>query len=120
MTRQRCVLLATLVVLGFVGFGPAPGPAGEGKGPAAAGDFSGKLVIVTYNRGDTQASAVLEKAQVRRLGDRPFLVGVGVDEWSPDKWAHGLTHWVPMDRVTSITEVADVEQAKKVFGSVGK
>jgi hypothetical protein len=123
MTSSRRALLAALVILGLFGLGPALAPAGAPKpaDPApAAGDFAGKLVILTHTRGDTQASAVLEKATVKRMGERQFIVGVGVDEWSADKWAHGLTVWVPLDMVTSILEVADVEQAKKVFGNVGK
>lgn len=121
MTGPRYAFAAALVTLGLLGFGWAPGPAGEGKGPApAAGDFSGKVVIVTYDRGDAPTTAVLEKAQVRPLGGRSFIVGVGVDEWSADKWAHGLTVWVPVDRVSSVMEVADVDQAKKVFANTGK
>jgi hypothetical protein len=120
MTGSRRALVAALLILGLFGLGPALAP-GAPKTPApTTGDFDGKIVILTYGRGDTQASAALDKAQVKRLGDRQFVVGVGVDEWSSDKWAHGVTVWVPVDTVTSIVEVSDVEQAKKVFGNVGR
>jgi hypothetical protein len=121
MTARRRVLTAVLVIGGLLGLGSTVGPAGEPKAPApASSDFSGKMVIVIYGRGDARNSAVLEKPQVRRLGERAFVVGVGVDEWSADKWAHGITVWVPIDSVVSFMEVSDVEQAKKVFGSAGK
>ena len=118
--RQR-VFSAVFVILGLLWLGSAVGPAGDAKPPVAgASDFAGKVIIVVYARGDAQGSTVLEKSQVKKLGDRSFIVGVGIDEWSPDRWARGITVWVPIDTVSSIMEVADVEQAKKVFGKAEK
>ncbi|HKB06169.1 MAG TPA: hypothetical protein VKD90_28495 [Gemmataceae bacterium] len=120
MTGARRGLVAALLILGLFGLGPALAP-GAPRTPAPNGsDFEGKIVILTYGRGDAQTSAALEKASVKRLGDRQFIVGVGVDEWTSDKWAHGLTVWIPVDNVTSIVEVADMEHAKKVFGNVAR
>jgi len=116
MTGRRKTLIAVVAILGLLGLGSGLLPASGAKDPApAAPDFTGKVVIVSYSRGDQASSAVLEKVQLKRLGERAFLVGVGVDEWSPDRWARGATIWVPVDSVTTLMEVADVEQAKKVF-----
>jgi hypothetical protein len=119
MPSRQTFVAATFIVLTSLGL-TLPGlVAGEPKGAAAADDpFAGKVLIVAFTQGDKHGSAVMEKATVKRLGERSFLVGVGIDEWNEDRWAHGVTVWMPLDKIGNIYAVDNVDQVKKIFGKI--
>ena len=108
MIRHLRNLTLAFAALGLLGLGSILLGAQEPKAgaPPAAGDFTGKMIIVSYGHGDKFGSVVLDKPKVKKLGDRSFVTGIGVDEWTEDRWAHGTTAWVPVDTVMSIYEVA--------------
>jgi hypothetical protein len=77
--------------------------------PAAAG-LSGKPVVVL---GKDQIAYTLEKAEVRQLGGRAFLVGREMKDpplqITKERFA-GCLIWVPVD---SVTEIIELDQAKR-------
>jgi len=79
-------------------------------------DFTGKFVYVQARAG--VKVVLLEKAAVRALGGRPFLVGKAV----PDEtiayraFVVGAEVWVPLDEVESLAVFDNVAQYKRSSG----
>ena len=78
-------------------------------------DFNGKILLVRYTGSDTfLAQASIEQAKVRKLGNRLFLVGKGVD-LVYGEWAKGRTIWCALDLIGEIDVFDNLEQAKKII-----
>ena len=80
--------------------------------PAAApgAELAGKVVFVQTQR----EAATLEKAHVRRLGDRDFIVGrVVKDDGLTKPTFAGSTVWLPLSDVTRMAVFDDLEQLRK-------
>jgi hypothetical protein len=80
--------------------------------PAREHDFAGKILCVSI-KGSSEYGARLEKAQVKNLGNKWYLVGTGVDDGEPDNWVKGRTMWISLDTVDQIVEFSSVEDYKK-------
>src|SRR5439155_24514023 len=81
--------------------------------PKANDDFTGKLVYVQARAGVKEV--LLEKAAVRPLGGRPFLVGKSVtDDAIPYRpFVAGAEVWVPVDEVESLAVFDSLAQFKR-------
>jgi hypothetical protein len=102
------VLVAAGLLWRFVGF------ALEGAQAAPVGDspFAGKVVVV-YTNVSSPPAAVLEKARLKRLGGRQFLVGTHIG-YSP-AYQPGRTVWVAVDSIVSMMELENANDARKTL-----
>jgi hypothetical protein len=91
--------------------------AAEGKKPAPASPFAGKVVVITMNVRDN-AGAVLKDAQVRQLGSKSYLVGkaVVIEEAG---YTLDLVTWVAVENVISVFEFKSVDEVRKYFKERG-
>jgi hypothetical protein len=81
---------------------PAPAPPDE--------DFVGNVVFVQTDR----EAVTLEKARVRHLGGRAFVVGRAVDDEAVTRPQFvGLRQWLPLSDVRRMVVSEDLEQFKK-------
>jgi hypothetical protein len=105
-------LLAGVLALGMVSF-LTLSAGGQGKKapqpPGIAGDFKGKVLVV-YTRSQPPG-AVLEKAAIRELAQRFFLVGKAPED--KNRWS-GSTIWLSMEEVTMIAVFDTLEDARKI------
>ena len=92
--------------------------AGRSSQPADGKDsapdpFAGKIILVTT----TNSQNTLKNVQVRKLGERSFLVGVSVrDNTVTQEEFPGRTLWLPVSAVVEIVEFDDLGQLKR-FGN---
>jgi hypothetical protein len=103
------VLAAALLV-------PAGASAAEPK--AGPPDFEGKFLALTL-RSNTDTIHTLGQVQLRKLGDHTFLVGVGVDSGTTDKWYVGLIIWVALSDVSEIQVYPTQTALRKAFAPAG-
>ncbi len=84
--------------------------------PKAGGEFAGKLVYVQARAGVKEV--LLEKAEVRPLGGRPFLVGKSVadDALGFRPFVTGAEVWVPVDEVESLAVYDGLAQFRRSAG----
>lgn len=100
------VVVAVMCVLSAnagLGFQKPPQPP-----PPTGTEFKGKIIVV-YTKNQA-AGPMLEKAGVRELGQRFFLVGKVCDERA--RWA-GSTIWLAMDEVSMIAAFDTIDEARK-------
>ena len=80
--------------------------------PQSGNEFKGKVIVVFAKN---QAPApILEKAAIREVGKRSFLVGKVADDQS--RWAGSLI-WLAMDEVSMIAVFDTVDDARRVTAS---
>jgi hypothetical protein len=108
MTRRVWIGVLALAATG--GLLPA---ADEKAPPPREPDFTGKLVYVQSRAGVKEV--LLEKASVRPLGGRPFLVGKAVAEDAVPfrQFTAGAEVWVPVDEVESLAVFDGVAQFRR-------
>jgi hypothetical protein len=84
--------------------------------PRAEPDFTGKLVYVQSRAGLKEV--LLEKAAVRPMGARAFLVGKSVndDAIAYRPFVSGAEVWVPVDEVESLSVFDNLAQYKRSSG----
>ena len=75
-------------------------------------DFKGKVLVVMTKA--LPPGAVLEKASIRELAQRFFLVGKAPE--GDARWA-GSTIWLAMDDVSMIASFDTLEEARKAINS---
>jgi hypothetical protein len=112
---MRRVILGILFVLAVAGCAVAVRvwAAGPQKGGQAGIQIRSRYLAV-HLRSSSEYGATLEKVQVRRIGDRVFLVGRGIDDGTPDNWYKGKTIWVAVDDIGLMTEFNDLGASSKV------
>ena len=110
MWQFGVMVLAVALTAGVAGHSSQPA---DGKEPAQE-PFAGKLILVaTANNQNT-----LKNAQIRKLGDRSFVVGVTVRDNTVTRQDYpGRTLWLPVADVVEIVEFDDLNQLKR-FGNV--
>jgi hypothetical protein len=120
MNRKRMswiLSLAAVVVLASLGWLVSLSRTSQAApAPSADAAFKGKVLLVNTSG---YQPFLLEKAQVQRIGDHPWLTGKGVAEGRMGGWYKGRTVWLRMEHVVSITEFDDVKEAKKAMQSGG-
>jgi len=75
-------------------------------------EFKGNVIVV-YCKSDADRGAVLEKPELKKIGERSFLVGTGMDYGGPKNWTAGQRMWLAVDDVAFIAEFKDAETFKK-------
>jgi hypothetical protein len=115
MARSTALLLcaAAFLTLGYLlrpappaVAAPAPGPA-EGRLPA------GPVLVLAKEKG----GYTLEKAELRRVAGRAFLVGKEMKDSPYTKPTFGgLVVWVPLDSVTTLVELEPPKAGKAAPG----
>jgi hypothetical protein len=109
------LVLAVALGLGFVlpsRFGSAA-PAPKPQVPAEA-DFKGKVLSISTDYQD-KSGAILEEVRIRKIGERSFLVGKGVDDGRPETAIYkGRTMWISVEHVVQIAEFDSVDDVKKL------
>ena len=99
--------LAVAVTASVGGQSSQPGDAKDTPGEG----FGGKIVLVTT----ANSQNTLKNVQVRKLGDRAFLVGISVRDTN-------VTHeeypnrpiWIPVSDLTQLVEFDDLAQLRRV------
>jgi len=116
-------ILVAVLLLAAVGLaGRFVGLAAGGDKPAPAGDapLAGKFLIVSttsaFHGYDAYASSVpgmetLEKAQIKQLGGKQFLVGKYLNI-NPNDSRPGGTLWIAVESIVGIREFDSAEDAK--------
>lgn len=119
-TRVVAGLFVAAAVAGgglFVAGRPAAGGDKPPAAPAADHEFGNKVLVIS-TRATTDrpkgGSMILEKARVRRLGDRAFVYGRGVDFDAAD-WYAGAGVWVDLQDVDMVVEYDTLEALKKSY-----
>ncbi len=89
--------------------------------PASSGEaaFKGKVLLINTSGMMRPSVFILDKAQVRKIGDQPCLVGKGAGDGPMLGWDKGRTVWLSMKHIVSITEFDDVKDASKAMKSGG-
>jgi hypothetical protein len=72
--------------------------------------FEGKFVSI-QKKSNPANSVDLEKVELKTLGGRAFLVGIGTD--TPDNWQKGKKVWVALDDVSEVTVFGTLEELRK-------
>lgn len=126
------LIVAVVSVWSLFGFGrsdagdtsPVPKTAEDGK--VQEQDF-GDRVLMLYMRGENGNGAngvnptpVMEKAKVRRLGDRTYLVGRMPDLGDAGKGFNGTTIWIATSEILQITEHESLKALQEYVEAVGK
>ncbi|MGL6073548.1 MAG: hypothetical protein ACRC8S_05220 [Fimbriiglobus sp.] len=85
-------------------------------------DLSKKFVVLSRKLGQDFQSDLLKKIELRKLGNREFLVGeyvVNVDEGVTKEW-EGVQLWVPLESVESLMVFGTEAKAWEVVKSHGR
>jgi hypothetical protein len=110
--RKTGIGVAALIVLGPFALGALLG-ADEPKAAAARnGDLAGKVLVITM-KGQPDQGVVLDKVQVKQLGDQWFVVGKVLEDAPGRPWSKGRTMWVPLTNVASMVEFDDAGQLRR-------
>jgi hypothetical protein len=110
MWQFGVIVLVVALYASVVGHSSQPGDGKEsGQDP-----FAGKLLLVTTSNNQN----TLKNVQVRKLGERTFLVGVAMREEivTREPFA-GRTLWLPVSEVVEIVEFDDLGQLKRFSNS---
>jgi hypothetical protein len=88
-------------------------------------DFGTHIVAVRTSSTKTKGQfgfteGYLEKVQVRRLGDRSFLVGQIPGRKGENSPYAGVTIWIPLSAVLELDEYESVEAAERLFKQLPK
>jgi hypothetical protein len=123
---MRQVVVLGLLCLGACGWLALPASSDEKK-PQPSGvvehDFGSKVVSVRTSLTKTDdeggfTSGYMEKVQVRRLGDRSFLVGQIIHRVGEENVYEGVRMWVPLSAVLELGEFENFEAVEKLFKKV--
>lgn len=105
---------------------PANSDGNKSKGATAVEyDFGTKIVSVRTSLvkdGDQFGfkAGYLEKVQVRRLGDRSFLVGEAATLMGRENPYEGVRLWIPLSAVLELGEFENMEAVEKVKKNMSK
>jgi hypothetical protein len=117
--RYSLFILLALALCFVFAYGLAPLMKTGAAAPAQAENapFKGKIAMVMLN---DNHSLHLERAQVRKLGERSFLVGKGSDMDIPFDYTKNRMVWIPMNHIKMIVEFEKVEEAKEAWEEIRK
>jgi hypothetical protein len=108
----RTMLFSVVVLAAMVALGSAVQQGGASPKPPASEEavFTGKVLAVTVK--EPANGAVMQKARIKRLGGRAFLVGESVKRSDNDEYPE-TTFWFPVEDVLLIREFKNSEDLKK-------
>jgi len=107
-------LVAALVLVAAGALGSAAPQAGDRPNTASTeeADFTGKILIVKVK--EPAQGGTLQRARVKRIGGRAFMVGDSVKR-SDDDEEQEATYWFPVEDIQLIWEYKSVEDARKAY-----
>jgi hypothetical protein len=98
--------LAVAVTASLGGQAPQTGDARDAGGDV----FAGKIVLVTT----AKTQNTLKNVQIRKLGDRSFLVGISVRDTNVTREDYpNRPIWLPISDLTAIVEFDDLAQLRR-------
>jgi hypothetical protein len=110
MWQFGIIVLAAALTASMAGHSSQPADAKE----TAAEPFGGKLILVTT----ANTENTLKSVQVRKLGDRSFIVGTSVrDSTLTQEEFPGRTLWIPVSDVHGVVEFDDLGQLRRIGNS---
>src|SRR5262245_21678296 len=110
--RYATLAVAALIVVGLLAGGP-PAAGQDRRGPS---EFTGKYLAVTL-RSDRDVTHMLEQVEIRKLGDRSFLAGLGMCAGSAPTTSVGVNVWLALPHVSEIQVYATPDALRKAFAS---
>jgi len=114
--RYATLAVAALLVLGLLAAGPPA--AGQDRRAGLPSEFTGKYLAVML-RSNRDVTHMLEQVEIRKLGDRLFLAGIGMNAGSAPKSYVGLNVWLALHDVSEIQVYATPDALRKAFTSPG-
>jgi hypothetical protein len=111
---RKTVVMAIIAILALVVLSATFGQGNASPATTENADFDGKVVCVTSG---TQGNKVMEKASIKRIGTREFIVGRAVNVY--DDYPE-MTYWLPLNEVQAIITFKNVEDAKKALSLADK
>jgi hypothetical protein len=123
MSRRRWLGLVAGILAGLACLRLIASAAGEGKNEGPFDNpFSDQIVLASVQSWPHQ---VLAQVEIKRLGDKYYLVGKVVDIvevlGGVEKWTKGATLWIPLGQVDRIVAFKSLEEYRKnVSRSEGK
>jgi hypothetical protein len=100
------LLLAVVVAAGVI---EADSPAEPASSGTEASPFSRPIVAITI-KSDLQDLLLLSDAQVKKVGERQFIVGTGVDDEQTPDWRNKHTVWIAIDDIQQMVEFASPKE----------
>jgi hypothetical protein len=102
--------ILALVVAVTASLGGQTPQGGEAK-DAGGDNFAGKIIVVTT----AKTQNTLKNVQIRKLGDRSFLVGISVRDTNVTREDFpNRPIWLPVSDLTEIVEFDDLAQLRRV------
>ncbi|HLA83777.1 MAG TPA: hypothetical protein VJL29_03205 [Thermoguttaceae bacterium] len=80
--------------------------------------FQGKVLVISLT--NSTYGSVLENVEMRKIGDKRFLVGKGLDSGHPTNWYKGRTVWVALDDIGMMAEFPDVETYRETVDDLDR
>lgn len=113
MFRRHGLMIAVLAVAATLGcYNILSAQVGEAARDPGERTFAKRFVVIT-SEGPVQL--LMEEPQVRRLGERTFLVGRHAGNGTENNPFEGAIGWVPIEKVITLLEFDTVEAARKAY-----
>lgn len=111
MKRSRLLFVALLVGLSC-GFGSAQERGSDAGVPTNVGELKGKIVALTL-LSDPDDLVLLSEVTEKRIGQKSFLRGSGVDDGEVPDWRNGAIVYVPVDDIQQVVAFSDLKAYQK-------
>jgi hypothetical protein len=121
MNRRRMPLVLTLaavIVVASLYWCLSPSRSSQAA-PAPSSDDAFRKKVLLVHTSSMMSAFILEKAQIRKIGDQFWLVGTGAADGRTHGWNKGRNVSLSMDHIDSITEFDQLADAKKALESGG-
>ena len=97
MTTRRALVSGGLAGVALAS--TLSGTPGRGADVAPDNDFEGKFLVIQH-KSEPDHGVYIESARVKKLGDRSFVVGVGIKFEHPlFKPLIGVVQWIPVEEI---------------------
>jgi hypothetical protein len=125
---MRKVTILAVIVFAVCGWLTLPASSDDKKPMSPANiehDFGTKIVSVRTSSAKTDnqfgfTADCPEKVQVRRLGDRSFLVGQVAGRMGQENPYEGVKLWIPLSTVLELGEFENIEAVDKLIEKLTK
>ncbi|HVJ68257.1 MAG TPA: hypothetical protein VM510_09750 [Caulifigura sp.] len=111
MKRSHLLLVAVLIGLSC-GLGSAQERSQEAGMPSDVGELKGKIVALTL-LSDPDDLVLLAEVTEKRIGQKSFLRGSGVDDGEIPDWRNGAVVYVPVDDIQQVVAFSDLKAYQK-------
>jgi hypothetical protein len=115
---KRLTGLTLIALVAAVVFLVARGPASAQQETKKENPFQGSVVTVYLDGPNLEHGQILENAEIKEIGGRKMLVGVGANSGQDGDWTAGLSVGIAWDQV-AIYYLESQEQFKKKLEKEG-